>query len=1300
MATTSSLVTRRDPGVLRHSDIFIIIVILLQVIQANSSGDYTICIEAGSCEGCHDNYTNVSDIKFPKNNFISQVNVKFCTETILLQSVLMIKNPDYSIVITGFPTKIKCENNYGGIHIDGVSGLTLQGISLTSCGSIFNDSHQQDNGGIITCFMSSIFISTSHDVTIENVAVSEGQGNGLTMFDNSGTVTIHNCTFKDNKPGSNSCCKKFLAGGSGLHIVLTYCRPRKLTDQYNCSKSGNETSNSVYNITKCNFIGNEADSTLVNGSVFNNQHELLAEGFNRGGGLSIVIDINSKDNKILVMDNNFTSNSATWGGGLYVAIVANSTNNNVTISNCTFYNNNSPHLGGGGAIIGYQHYQGYPQDNSITFDTCSFENNSALFGGGVSFYASPSTELVNKFVFRSCKWSRNGAKLGSAVDISPQVWESYVHDLKTFILFSDCNFTSNYPTEPKNHTYVAYLSGSGAFIAVGYRIIFEKNIHFYGNNGSAMHLDSADVEFKSSSNVTFTRNRGFSGGAINMQGFSTLILNDNITILFHNNSADVYGGAIYQQSFDKRDYLASQSCFIKYNGEEFNETDIRDINVLFENNTAGDGCKNGTILYGHGQSIFSGTIIPCLNSKECTSWTFDCIGNFTFTGDCNDSLSTFGGNVTMDTNEIYLVVPGKIEKLPITTWNDLSREVLNIYKVSVHNVENSNIEVDSAYRFISNKFIRFNGSPGDKAYVAFESGSRRKIIYEILIEIQECPPGFVHDGSKCVCSVNTENTTEGIYSCNEEKFEARLLAGYWMGYDSYRTINDSCSKKNCSGKASEVIYSYCPFSYCLSHEGKSNETLPQNTSVLVLDEIICGKSRKGILCHKCKEEFSSNFHDNDYNCKNNKYCHLGWLFYLVSEIVPVTVFFIVVILFNVNFTDGAVNGVVLFAQISDTMLITANGLIRLPKSIYYGLQSYKFIASIFNLKFFEVSSLSFCLWKSATTLDLLAFKYITILYASTLVVIIIGIFKYCHNKRINNILVRVKGGSAASIKSTIIHGMSGFLVICYSESMRISLLILTPAHIYSSNEPGIHTKHQVCFYNGNIKFFHGNHLLYALPALLIVLTFGLLPPLILISYPLCYKVFTLLKINETKFTKLLCIYFPLEKFKPFFDSFQSTFKDEYRYFSGLYFFYRFITLLSFAFSIVNYYYILVQVQFAVIFTIHVLCQPYKKRWHNILDGLLFLDLSLINLISTLNFQLITREALNSSYIKIVNSTVQVVLLFLPLVYIALYSTVKVIGKVKNWKITKKIFNAQVHECDLDDYHKANALLTAMEDRFD
>ena len=51
-----------------------------------------------------------------------------------------------------------------------------------------------------------------------------------------------------------------------------------------------------------------------------------------------------------------------------------------------------------------------------------------------------------------------------------------------------------------------------------------------------------------------------------------------------------------------------------------------------------------------------------------------------------------------------------------------------------------------------------------------------------------------------------------------------------------------------------------------------------------------------------------------------------------------TIFFLVVMIFIIQFTDGALNGVIFFIQMSDTMLIKANGIIRFQSTTNTGLE--------------------------------------------------------------------------------------------------------------------------------------------------------------------------------------------------------------------------------------------------------------------------------------------------------------------------------------------------------------------------
>lgn len=1210
-----------------------------------------ICLFEGenNCERC--TKRNISHQTLVGEN----LTIQFCSGEVTLDYVLTIAN-SHSVTVKGRPSRLTCNHFNTGIHIYEVTALVLQDVEIISCSSIFDPPHDR------TGFISSIYILNSTDVTIARLTVAGSTGNGLSMFDNNGTVLIHDSHFKMNNDNRSSH-GTLKPAGSGLHIVLSYCKPRSISEKYNCSAVfGRDINHSSYSIVNCTFSRNTGGSFRPDQdhNPFSEEPKLLATGFGRGGGLSIVLDKKSTSNSVQVSHCKFLENSAIWGGGLYIVVLENAQRNNITVKDSVFYNNSCFELAGGGANIGFQVYHNNrPQGNNIVFHGCRFTENKAVFGGGVSFYSSSSRNLPNTMVFRHCTWSNNRADIGAAVNVSPQVWKAYIYDLKIRIIFRDCTFTYNYLSNLKKRTFnISYKKGRGTFSAVGYRIWFEGRNVFDNNNNSALYLTSTEIELCKDSNTVFTNNKGFDGGAIYMLGFSSLIVNDGVNVTFINNSALAAGGAIFQHTYDSRDFFASQSCFIQYNGHT--SMGYRNITFLFENNVAGQ----------HGHSIYATTVEPCYSSKSkgCTiemykNKTFTCIGNFIFKDKTEYDISTAGKYIRLNgetSKQAWYVIPGKLTELPIETLNDLSKNVSSIYHVSI---EKSNVSIDSAYTYLSDKFIRFLGKPGDKADITLKTSDVRAIAIRVHVELQQCPPGYFYDeGTKvCVCSVFTNKEFLGIRECNDKNFTAKLTQGYWIGYFSRKDLTKNY------GSEMFLLYAICPLGQCLNVNSveKQSRFLPKDTSISALDEAVCGKYRTGVLCSYCRTGYASHYHHSTYACKEGiKSCKYGWLLYIVMEIIPVTVFFIVVMVFNIKFTDGAVSGFILFVQLSDTMLIKANGFIQLPNHVLVALDVYRFITRIFNLNFFAVDSLSFCLWSKASTLDLLAFKYITILYASTLVVVIIAVFKYCHSKRLNNMLVRIKGESAASTKSTIIHGVSGFLVICYSECTRISLLLLISVPLYAANETGNFVKHNVAFYNGELSFFRGKHLLYALPALVIVFTLVILPPLMLITYPLCYRVLALLRISDTGAVKLLCKCVPLEKLKPFFDSFQSSYKDEYRFFSGLYFLYRLTTLATFAYmSHLNIYYILVQVQLAIILTVHALCQPYKKRWHNVLDALLFVTLSLINTATLFNFTL-TLYIRNS--LKYINpaSTVQVFLLYLPLIYIVIYSIRKRLRPVK------------------------------------
>lgn len=251
------------------------------------------------------------------------------------------------------------------------------------------------------------------------------------------------------------------------------------------------------------------------------------------------------------------------------------------------------------------------------------------------------------------------------------------------------------------------------------------------------------------------------------------------------------------------------------------------------------------------------------------------------------------------------------------------------------------------------------------------------------------------------------------------------------------------------------------------------------------------------------------------------------------------------------------------------------------------------IVKAFNLNFFALPHLSFCLFEGANSLNLLAFHYVTVVYSLLLILLTVVVMNIRCNKIRTHFRFLVRRRKTAFFFRSIVHGLSGFLVMCYARTTLISLRLLTPTRLYGG---GKQKRDLVVFYYGELDFLKTEHLKYAIPAILALVFVTFPPPFFLLIYPLCYKVLALLKLEESKFTKILCRVVPLEKFKPFFDSIQSTFRDNCRFFAGLYYSYRLSTLLIFviARNVIQFYFLL-ELQFVLMLALHAWVQPYKKN---------------------------------------------------------------------------------------------------------
>lgn len=133
-----------------------------------------------------------------------------------------------------------------------------------------------------------------------------------------------------------------------------------------------------------------------------------------------------------------------------------------------------------------------------------------------------------------------------------------------------------------------------------------------------------------------------------------------------------------------------------------------------------------------------------------------------------------------------------------------------------------------------------------------------------------------------------------------------------------------------------------------------------------------------------------------------------------------------------------------------------------------------------------------------------------------------------------------------------------------------------------------------------------------------------------------------------------CFSIPFEKSKPFFDSFQSCYKNNFRFVAGFFFIYRLTILLSYGLSVGHsIFYLAVMMQLVIMMLLHFVMQPNRCHLHNILDLLVFSNLSAINGLSLYRLGVSYNRSHYAQQSVRITGYMQLTLTFLPIAIVVL-----------------------------------------------
>ena len=1153
------------------------------------------------------------------------------------QDVHFLGSPNGSVIV-------RCDTDAGLAFLYSVN-ISIEHMTFMQCGATLStiqtdntssfDIHSRSSSHHME-YRSAISFCNCTNIFLNNITVLLSNGLGLDIENSNGTVTVQYSNFSDNKV-NNKDLLTTLPGGGGVAITMY----------------GNIGSH--YNLHYNQFLSNQA----ILGKYYRTYNMSNANLLNgNGGGLAIQFHGTTRANSFNITNCNFYNNSAWFGSGLMIQFADESHKNNVTVTSCTFQSNKCfgvispgpPNSKGGGARVDFIHSLNVSQEemNTVLFNDCKFYNNSAIAGGALSVVFSEVQESKDYnqlpvLNISNCTFNANTATgAGSAIYIS--VWSESLNGYLPTVLIYRSWFTENHVIVTHNAT------GIGSVYSNRVPVTLSGLIFFISNDGTAVVISGTQLGISQSARLHFFENTGHNGGAIALINKAWMTLEKGNYITFDSNKARIHGGAIYVETDGYLQPEYSESCFIRYR-DRFTHPKDWNATIIFFKNTAAD-TPNSIYTPSLLSCVWAGsqnsTLQEDIKATLCWNWQYK---NST----CADQIRTSGSyysyreDVIIPSSSSLLqmsVYPGREAVIPIIFYDDKNNTISSVFSAQISG--------DSTFvsEYVSNGLITIYGQPGHSAHLFLDTLSPRIIQTEINVTFWSCPPGFeakeIQNKYQCRCSNNYHLTV----ICHSDDFTSYIKWGYFM------TLNE---ETNQTLVAPWVVYSKLVFIPTLPGYSQLPGYLEN------LNDNTCGNiGRTGFLCGECLPNNSAPVYSYTYKCVScdDNEVAINWLYFILLTFVPITIFFAIVVLFNISTTSGPANAFIFFAQLIAnpiTITRTTNQL----DSVLNGTGHYDYIPKIvqgiliipygiWNLDFFQLIVSPFCIAPRIKAMHAYALNYTTAFYPLVLILfcficielhargckLVVCLWKpfSCCVKRVRN---------NWDLRASVIDAFATFLLLSYTKFCLLTSYLLVPVWAFDSE--GKRVGDYRLFFDLSVIYMGNEHKPFFILALLVLIFVILPPPIFLLLYPtkIFQKLLNMLRIQGTALR--MCM-----------ETFQGCYKDgvsfgtrDCRYFASLYFIFRILAFNSLVLS----YDILIQRLLQIILTavfilLFSLVRPYKDDFYNKLDSFILTVLMVIIAIGTYN------AAVPNSFIFL--NIILVIGMVIPLVYMIGYVTKNII----------------------------------------
>ena len=442
--------------------------------------------------------------------------------------------------------------------------------------------------------------------------------------------------------------------------------------------------------------------------------------------------------------------------------------------------------------------------------------------------------------------------------------------------------------------------------------------------------------------------------------------------------------------------------------------------------------------------------------------------------------------------------------------------------------------------------------------------------------------------------------------------------GCWQG--ELTIIEGDCATYN---DEKEVLSAAkCPFYhqkvYSYNYTVSGSILLPENLSQI--NDYMCSPlKRKGFLCGECTDGFGpsvTSFKTKCVNCTNAWY---GVPLFLFLEFVPVTVLYLVIVVFQISITSPPMPCLILCTQFiifafdklafldeKTSQIMTNNSDLRLDMKIVLSLYR------VLNLDLVQIFLAPLCLSSKLKFIHITFFGYVSAFYPFLLIFLTwICVELHGHNIRplvwlwrpFHRCFVRLRRGW--DTKSDITDAFITFFFLTYCKIFYQTILMTSSRHVRNIELSGKYFMTYVCSVDNSVEYGSIHHILVAIPVMFVSLLFNILPSLLLVLYPFRFFRSCLSK-HHLNFTIMHI----------FMDKIYRCYRNgldggrDMRSFSGLYFIMGFISYFAVVIIHASQRYIYIN-QWSTIGTMFfittlavTIAKPYQKAYMNYTDVLL------------------------------------------------------------------------------------------------